>query len=328
MSKTWVSQVRRALLGLALFVVFAVAGLALLLTQPVLGAARKGPVVDAQAARLATTVATIAKPRDVTDVAALDATAQYIAEQLRALGYQPEEQPYVVKEKTYRNIRLLIGDPSAARVVVGAHYDSCGPRPAADDNASGVAVVLELARLFKEHPAPGAVELVFWTLEEPPTFRSEQMGSVIHAKSLAAAKVNVTAALSIETVGYYRDEPESQSFPVPGLATLYSTKGNYIALVANLNNIALVRTLKQAMRSTDTIEVFSMTAPSSIPGVDWSDHRSYWAQHMPAVMVTDTAPNRNPNYHQDSDTPDTLDYQRMAGVTNALFEGVWVLAGG
>jgi len=156
-------------------------------------------------------------------------------------------------------------------------------------------------------------------------FRKPEMGSVVHAKSLTADKVKVTGALSIETVGYYSDEPDSQAFPVPGLTTLYSTKGNYVALVSSLDNIGLVRTLKKAMRSTDQIAVYSMTAPASIPGVDWSDHRSYWPEGIPALMVTDTAPNRNPNYHRASDTADTLDYQRMAALTNALFEGIWVL---
>ena len=316
----------KRLIGAALVLVLTAMGACGVLTQPVLPTSRKGPVVDAEAVRLRNTVVEIAKPRDVDDPAALDAVARYLSDELRALGYQPQEQPYTAHEKTYRNIHLVIGDPAAPRLVVGAHYDSCKPLPAADDNASGVAVVLELARLLKERPPPGAVELVFWTLEEPPMFRTELMGSVIHAKAVVAAHVNVSAALAIETVGYYSDEPDSQHFPLAGLGTLYSTTGNYVALVSNLDNIGLVRKLKQAMKSTGSIAVFSMTAPSSIPGVDWSDHRSYWAQGIPALMVTDTAPNRNPNYHRASDTPDTLDYPRMAALTNALFEGIWVLS--
>ena len=308
-----------------LFVILAMGGLIAMVTQPVLSATRQGPVVDAQAAHLQADVLAIAKPRDVSDTAALDATAMYISDQLRAAGYQPEDQPYPVQDKTYRNVRVLIGDPKAPRLVVGAHYDSCQAFPAADDNASGVAVVLELARLLKANPAPGALELVFWSLEEPPMFRKPQMGSVIHAKSLTADKVNVTAALSIETVGYYTDEPDSQYFPVPGMAQLYSTQGNYVALVADFKNAGLTRTLKRAMRATEGIGVHSMSAPASVPGVDWSDHRSYWAEGMPGLMVTDSAPNRNPNYHKVSDTPNTLDYKRMALLTNALFEGIWVL---
>ncbi len=319
------SRLKRFLLVFVLFIVFAVVGLCLLLTQPVLTGTRQGPEVKAQAAHLQALVLAIAKPRDVKNPAALDATALYISDQLRAMGYQPEEQTYQHDGQTYRNIRLVLGDKNAPRLVVGAHYDSCQAMPAADDNASGVAVVLELAQLFKDHPAPGALELVFWTLEEPPVFRKPDMGSAIHAKSLTADKVNVTGALSIETVGFYSDEPDSQFFPVPGLGSLYSTRGNYIALVTSLDNIGLVRKLKKAMRAADQIAVYSMTAPSKIPGVDWSDHRSYWPEGIPALMVTDTAPNRNPNYHEATDTPNTLDYQRMAALTNALFEGIWVL---
>ncbi len=301
-------------------------GWVLWMVQPVSDAARRGPRVRANGLRLRDDVYALAKPRDVSNTKALDETAAYIAARLRKLGYQPVDQPYVVDGRTYRNVSVVVGDAAAARVVVGAHYDSCEAKPAADDNASGVAVVLELARLFKEHPAPGTLELVFWTLEEPPIFRTANMGSVVHATSLERSGVKVRAALSIETVGYYRSEPGTQHFPVPFMSALYSDRGNYIALVSNLGNAGLVRDLKRAMRATRTIAVHSFNAPEWIPGIDWSDHASYWQHGFPAVMVTDSAPNRNPNYHRDTDTPDTLSYPHMARLTEALFEGVWALS--
>jgi len=300
----------------------------LLLTQPVRVGAREGPPASADAKRLETDVFAIAHPRPWDDLEALNRTAGYIEEQLRAQGYTPTEQPYDVEGRAYKNVRLIIGDPAAPRLVVGAHYDSCEAYPAADDNGSGVAVVLELARLLKAKPPPGAVELVFWSLEEPPYFRSPHMGSAVHAAALKKEGTRVIAALSIETVGYYRDEPGTQHFPVDALGALYSTTGNYVALVSNLDNVSLVRQVKSAMLSVKRISVRSINAPVVIPGIDWSDHRSYWAQGMPALMVTDTAPNRNPAYHEPSDTPDTLDYKRMAAVTEALFEAVWQLVRG
>ncbi len=316
---------RKIFVGLLIGPLLVVAGATVLLSQPVGSVPREGPVVEADAKRLRDTVFALAHSRDVNDVAALDAAAKQISEQLTALGYTPLDQPYTREGQTYHNVRVVIGDQQAKRVVVGAHYDSCKPLPAADDNASGVAVVLELARLLREHPAPGAFELVFWTLEEPPVFRESEMGSHQHAAMLDQTGVKVSAALSIETVGYFTDEEGSQHFPLPGLSALYSTRGNYVALVSNLANISLVRRVKKAMRSADAIEVYSMTAPASVPGIDWSDHANYWPYGIPALMVTDTAPNRNPNYHRASDTPDTLNYARMAALTNALFEALWQL---
>ena len=297
-----------------------------LLTQPVRPSQTRGPTVHADAARLQADVVALAHPREYPDTETLDRVARGLGRQLADLGYEPVEQPFEVKGRTFRNVSTVLGDPAAPRVVVGAHYDSCGPLPAADDNASGVAVVLELARLFKQHPPPGAVELVFWSLEEPPVFNTGGMGSVWHAKALRDGGVRVTAALSIETVGYYKDDEDTQHFPVPLIGALYPSRGNFIALVSNLRDTALVRTVKSAMLGTRRIPVYSMNGPELVPGIDWSDHASYWKVGYPALMVTDTAPNRNPAYHEASDTPDTLDYGKMARVTEALFEAIWVLA--
>ena len=171
------------------------------------------------------------------------------------------------------------------------------------------------------------MELVWWTLEEPPAFRRDHMGSAVHAKKLAAEGVKVSAAISIETVGFFTDADDSQHFPVPFLAWLYPTRGNTLALVSNTgaDNISLVRRMKAAMRGVDALPIQSFNAPVAIPGTDWSDHRSYWPYDIPALMVTDTALNRNANYHHATDIPETLNFAQMANVTEAVFEGLWAL---
>ncbi len=300
--------------------------LCLMLTQPTGTAKRQGPRVSVEAATLERLVRAVAVPRDYRDTATLDRIAALISQELQGLGLAPTMQTFTAAGRTYRNVHVLIGDPSVPRVVVGAHYDSCEPLPAADDNASGVAVVLELARLFAQHRPPSAVELSFWPLEEPPFFRTESMGSFVHAQSLAQSRTPVKAMLSIESVGYFRTEPGSQHFAVPGAKLLLNDVGEDIYVVSDFSAIGLLRTVKRAMRSSSTVPVRSITAPKFIPGVDWSDHQGFLLHGFPAVMITDTAPNRNPNYHQPTDTPDTLDYPRMAQVAQGLFEAVWALA--
>lgn len=307
-------------------VVVLLVGVVLVFIQPTFAGARTGPEVKVDPKALEATVRTLSvdfHPRDHTNVANLDRAAEWIKAQL---GDGATVQEWQVNGRTYRNVSLILGPASAERVVVGAHYDACEPKPAADDNGSGVAALLELARLLKQHPPKGQVELVAWSLEEPPHFRTVSMGSYVHAKSLADAKVKVRGALSLETMGYYRDEEGSQHFPVGVLGLLYSTKGNYLAVVGNLGQIGLTRAVKSAMQSASPLPIFSINAPVAIPGIDFSDHLNYWKFGYPAVMLTDTAMNRNPNYHQPTDTYDTLDYPRLAQATSGVFEAIWRLA--
>jgi Zn-dependent M28 family amino/carboxypeptidase len=310
---------------LALFAVMAVlllGSIVCVTVQPAGSGTRAGPVVHADPELLQASVRELAsKPRGWQNVERLDGLAEWLKAQLP----NPTEQTWEVKGHTYRNISALFGPNTGPRVVVGAHYDSADGLPGADDNASGVAATLELARLFAEHPPAGQVELVFWSLEEPPWFREPEMGSAHHADALAAAKVDVRAVLSLETIGYYSDAEGSQHFPSPLLGLVYPTTGNYIAVVGDLGQVSLVRTVKDAMRGASDLRVESINAPSLIPGIDWSDHRSYWAHGWPAVMVTDTAPNRNANYHEGSDKPETLDYARMAKVVEGVHSAICAL---
>ncbi|HYG69684.1 MAG TPA: M28 family peptidase, partial [Anaeromyxobacteraceae bacterium] len=261
-------------------------------------------------------------PRDLAHPDGLDRAAEWIAAALREHAPFVTTQAFAAGGRTYRNVVARFGPPSRERIVVGAHYDAAGALPGADDNASGVAGLLELARLLAASPPPGTIELVAFTLEEPPAFAGPEMGSAVHAASLAREGVAVRLMLSLEMIGFFTDAKGSQSFPAPGLGLVYPTTGNFIAVVGRLGEGRVVRRVRDAMRAATPLGVESIAAPRSLPGVDLSDHRSYWDRGWPAVMITDTAFFRNPNYHGPGDTPDTLDYARMAQVVTGVHAAV------
>jgi hypothetical protein len=257
-------------------------------------------------------------PRSIDDLRKLEAAGDYVLSELRAAGASPQIQAFDVDGVTHRNFIARFGPPQGSVLVVGAHYDACGQTPGADDNASGVAGLLELARLLAAYPPRQAVELVAYTLEEPPYFRTEHMGSFRHARALADSGREVRLMLSLEMIGFFRDTPGSQAFPVAGLGAIYPDTGNFIAVVGGFENFAAMRRIKALALGASDLPVETINAPRSVQGVDFSDHASYWQFDMPAVMVTDTAFLRNPNYHEAGDTPDTLDYERMAKVVRAV----------
>lgn len=299
------------------------------ITQPLPPGARATAYPPVDAARLRAHVEMLSQrffPRDAAHPANLDRAAAYIRGEFEHAGGQVSEQTYQVSGQTYRNVLAQFGPTTAQRVVVGAHYDAAGPIAAADDNASGVAGLIEIAYLLGRAPLATRVDLAAYTLEEMPFFRSETMGSAIHAASLKAQAVPVKAMLALEMIGYFSDAEDSQRFPLPFLSWLYPTRGNFIAVVGRLDQGLLVRRVKQAMLDASALPVYSMNAPRSLPGVDWSDHRSFWEAGYPAVMITDTAFYRNPNYHDASDRPETLDYGRMAMVAQAVYGAVLSLA--
>jgi Zn-dependent M28 family amino/carboxypeptidase len=249
----------------------------------------------------------------------LNAAADYILDYLRQNGADVSEQHFIVDGRSYRNILTHYGPQSDSVIVVGAHYDSHDVTPGADDNASGVAGLLELARLLNEHPPTQAVELVAYTLEEPPFFRTDNMGSAVHAKALADAKRRVRIMISLEMIGYFDDHAGSQTYPVGFLNALYPTEGNFIAVIGRFADAAETRRVKALMTGATDLPVHSINAPAWIEGVDFSDHRNYWAQGMNAVMISDTAFFRNYHYHQLSDSAEKLDYQRMAKVVQGVY---------
>ena len=251
--------------------------------------------------------------------AALDAAAQYLRSTLTQLGYEVHEQPYKVESYTARNLWIEIPGSSKPTeiVVVGAHYDSVFGTPGANDNGSGVAALLELARMFRGQQSPRTLRLVFFTLEEPPYFQTDSMGSMVYARSLRAQKVNVVAMLSLETIGYYSDAKGSQHYPAP-LAARYPDTGNFIAFASNPASRELLTRVIAKFREAAKFPSEGGAVPESITGAGWSDQWSFWQVGYPGVMVTDTAIFRYPDYHQPSDTPDKVDYDRVARVVAGL----------
>ncbi|TND10631.1 MAG: peptidase M28 [Bacteroidetes bacterium] len=266
-------------------------------------------------------LATLQPARHSENTASLDSAASWIRAQLSAEGIISEEQVYEAGGKKYRNIICSFGPDSGERIIAGAHYDVCGERPGADDNASGTAGLLEIARQLKRNSAQLAyrTDLVFYTLEEPPYFRTTEMGSAVHARSLKAKDIKVKTMICLEMIGYFSDAEDSQEYPVKLLKLFYPDKANYIAVVGKFGQGRLIRNVKRKMNSAMDLDVRSINAPASLPGIDFSDHLNYWAEGYDAVMITNTAFYRNKNYHEPTDTPETLDYKRMAEVVKGVY---------
>lgn len=285
------------------------------------------PTVDAARLRADVTKLSLGFPgRSFGAPKVLDGAAAWIASELVAAGAKPTMQPFVVANQEYRNVLTHFGPDTGPRIVVGAHYDAAEGFPAADDNGSGVAALLALARVWAVRPPRARVDVVFWSLEEPPSYATDAMGSVHHAKQLVAEGVPVRAVLSLETLGTFDDRPGSQRFPAPGLGLLYPDRGDFVAVVGDTGCSDLLSVVKGAMRGAGVLPVHAIAAPAWVPGIDWSDHRSYRPFGIPAVMITDTAPFRNPRYHTADDTPDKLDYVRLARATQATWAAVDHLA--
>ena len=249
----------------------------------------------------------------------LAAARDYIAGQFEASGYAVEFQSYAIDGEDYANIEAVRAGGSLADeiIVVGAHYDAVVGAPGANDNASGVAALLALAHRFRGAELPRTLRFVAFVNEEPPHFLTEDMGSDVYARRAAWQRENIVAMYSLETIGYYRDEPGSQHYPPP-FNLFYPERGNFVAFVGNLRSRALLTRSLRAFRQHASFPSEGVAAPAFIPGVDWSDHRSFWKQGYPALMITDTAPYRYPHYHSPRDTPDEVDYERMVYVVDGL----------
>ncbi|MBI5075583.1 MAG: M28 family peptidase [Nitrospirae bacterium] len=257
------------------------------------------------------------------DLDKLAASADFIEESFHASGCKTIRQPFFFKGNTYQNIITEVRgtDPDCREIlVVGAHYDSCEGTPGADDNASAVAALLELARLTKERPLSRTVRYVAFCLEEPPAYMTHHMGSYVHAESLNDEGAKVFGMISLEMLGYYSDEEGTQYYPSSLFKPFYPNTGNFIAFVGNFSSRNFSNSVKSAFSSVSSFPVESLNGFSIIPGVDFSDHRNYWKFDYPAFMITDTAFYRNPNYHDSGDLPDTLDYNRLEQLTKALYE--------
>jgi hypothetical protein len=296
-------------------------------TQPALPWQSDGriPLPQADAELLKRHVKVISQdifPRDHTHPQNLDRAAEYIRATWAAQGIAVRDQTYVVAGITYRNVIADLGPETKERIVIGAHYDSYGELPAADDNASGAAGLIELARLLRGQTLRHRVELVAYTLEEPPHFRTPNMGSAQHAKSLAASGARARLMVSLEGIGYFSDAPNSQRYPLRAMDLAYPSTGNFIAVIGRFDDSRAARLVRDAMRSASPLPVLSANAPDWVPGVDFSDHLNYWNEGFAAVMVTNTAFYRNKAYHTPQDTADRLDYKRMGYVVDGVAAAV------
>jgi Zn-dependent M28 family amino/carboxypeptidase len=250
---------------------------------------------------------------------ALAAAAHYIEEVFSRSGYEVRRQEYEAEGVACTNLEVeRLGQERPAEIIlVGAHYDTVEGCPGADDNASGVAAMLEIARLLRDQQPGCTVRCVAFVNEEPPFFHSRSMGSAVYARAARARGDDIKLMLSLEMVGYFSRAPRSQRYP-PLFRFFYPEHGDFIAFVSNWRSrLALVK-VHEAFRSQCAVPSERLASPAVVPGVSWSDQRSFWRMGYRALMVTDTAFYRNPHYHRPTDTPDTLDFDSMACVTAGL----------
>jgi hypothetical protein len=254
-------------------------------------------------------------PRSINNMAGLNKAADYIGKTFSMYTKRTENQEYEASGSRCRNVVAHFGPGSGNLLVIGAHYDVYGDFKGADDNASGVAGLLELARLFSLKPPMIPVELVAFSTEEPPFFGGMDMGSVVHAGSLKDNNVTVKGMICMTMIGYYSDK---QDLYYAFQKLLYPAKGNFIVIAGRWDDRDIAREGKAGIKGAGRVRVFSYSGPIVI-GSDLSGHRNYWSKGYKAVLITDTAFYRNPNYHTQRDTPETLDYEKMAGVVDGVF---------
>jgi len=273
----------------------------------------------AQLRRHLVALVTTPEPRNYQHLASLNQAADYINTQLRVAGARPTEQAYEVQGHTYRNLIGSFGPEAGPRLIIGAHYDVCGEQPGADDNGTGVAALLELARLLgQQQSLPYRIDLVAYTLEEPPFFRTKHMGSYVHAQSLHEAGVSVRGMVSLEMLGYYDDRKGSQHYPLGLLKWVYGNRGNYVTVAQKFGNGRFGRQFARHYKAAAQLPVKRFKAPAWLPGIDFSDHLNYWQFDYSAVLLTDTSFYRNQHYHQPTDTLDRLDIRRLGLAVDAV----------
>jgi Zn-dependent M28 family amino/carboxypeptidase len=261
--------------------------------------------------------------RNLRRAGSLAAATDYLRSQLVQAGYAVVEKSYVVEGHAVTNLEAeLIGSGVEGIIVVGAHYDSVAGTVGANDNASGVAAALELARILNGSHYRKTIRFVFFVNEEPPYFQTENMGSLVYASQLRQSGTPVSAMISLETIGFYSDTAGSQKYPAV-LRLFYPSRGNFIGFVGNSEARDLVLRTIRTFRESARFPSEGVAAPATLPGVGWSDQWSFWQEGYPAIMITDTAVFRYPYYHSPLDTTDKIDFEKMALVV----DGVRVVVG-
>jgi len=266
--------------------------------------------------------------RNVWHYRELRRTVDYLEAAFLGAGYSPARQTYDVSRLPVSNIEVTLRGAAKADeiIVLGAHYDTVGGSPGANDNGTGVAALLELARRFSGRAQPRTIRFVAFVNEEPPFFQTPQMGSAVYATAAKERGDRIVGMLSLETMGYFSDESGSQQYPVEDMAALFPTVGNFIGFVSNEESRELLVNAARAFRERATFPVQAAAMPAGLPGAGWSDHWSFWQAGYPALMVTDTAPWRYPWYHTADDTPDKIDFAKLVEVVDGLEHVVGSLA--
>lgn len=250
----------------------------------------------------------------------LHAAEKYIEDALTGFGYKVEKQEFEVDGKKTSNLVAEIkGTKHPEEIIIfGAHYDTCYHSTGANDNGSGIAAVLEMAHTMRDMKPERTVRFVAFTNEEPPYFRSEDMGSCHYANLCKSRNENIVGMFAVETIGYYRDEKGSQKYPVPGMGWFFGNRANYLAFVGNFNSRGLINDSLRYFKANCGLPTKGVSAPSFISGIDWSDQLYFWKNGFKGVMVTDTALYRDPNYHTEHDLPGNLNYYLMADIVSGL----------
>lgn len=259
------------------------------------------------------------KPRNYQHPDQLNQTAGFIYSYFRQYADTVFYQTYSVDGITYGNVIARFGDTISERLIIGAHYDVCGNQEGADDNASGIIGLLELARMLREQKQHKNIELVAYTLEEPPFFRTQYMGSFIHAQSLKQTDAKVSGMICLEMIGYFNEAKHTQDYPIGLLKLFYGSRGNYITVVNKFSKGKTARKFTRHMDRFAQLPVKKFNGPESLTGIDFSDHLNYWKMGFSACMVTDTAFYRNKNYHRKTDEMGTLNISKMALVIDGIF---------
>jgi Zn-dependent M28 family amino/carboxypeptidase len=267
-------------------------------------------------------------PRCMTRRGTMDRAARYIADALAATGLLVARDVFDAGQGNVANLSVTARgtETDAPMVLVGAHYDSCHGTPGADDNASGVAGLLELAARLASTPARGPVRFVAFANEEAPYFATPAMGSLRCSTDARARGERISLMLSLEMLGYFTDAPRSQRYP-PLYGIGRPKQGNFIGVVGKLGSGGLLRRIERAFKQASSLGIQIASAPEWVEGVSLSDHWAFWQAGYPAVMVTDTAFYRNPHYHTQTDTWDTLDYAKMAQTIDGLQHVIAAFAG-
>lgn len=273
--------------------------------------------------------------RNVFTPGSMEATVDWLTKRFSETGYKPQVHSYNTTEMYHSRVETpsqnviaeIEGTAEPQKLfIIGAHYDSVRGSPGGNDNASAVAVLIALADYFFDHPQSQTIRFVAFANEEPPFFKTQHMGSYAYASHLTGQNKTVTSMVALDGLGFYSNEPGSQSYPVPGIGFFYPKTANFIGFVTRFKDTALLRKTSKAFRKQATIPSEAAALPAFVPGASWSDHWSFWQHNIPALLVTDTLPFRDPAYHTANDTPARLNYDQMARVTIGLRGVVKALA--